>query len=232
MKKSNILLALMIVFSLVLSACGTPDPFEGKWVGTYDMTDIVMDALMQEEGAEEYLDYFELENLAVKVNLIFEDGTITVVADKDSVEALIVSLETSLYNMMDTMVREALIQMYHEMFDSVNSLEDVAGLTNGMYETGQEILDDVAINQGYPDYDTFIKDSVASAKIREKMTEACEKMNLFGEYGFDEKKGLLAIYYGDNVYEEMQYKFVEDSLVIYTIADGMEMELVCERASE
>ena len=232
MKKHNVFLALMVVLSMCLSACGASNPFEGKWVGTFDMTDLVLDVVLAEDGSEEYAEYLDLKNLILKVDYTFEDGTVKIAVDEDSVSELIANLETSMYNMMDIMIRDQVIQMYQEISSDVETLDDVAALTNGMYETGQEILDDLAAGQGYSDYETFIKDMVASINTGEMMRNACSSLNLYGDYEYDEEAGILTIYYEDNTYEELAYEFSGEQLMIYVEADGFHMEFVCDKVSE
>lgn len=233
MKKRSLLLTVLLVFTMFITACGTKvSPFEGKWVGTFDMTDYVMDVVSADENFEAYGDYLTLENLILKVNFSFEGEDMQMSVDEDSIDALVENLENSMYDMMDKMMRDMLMNEYKKVFADVETLDDVAALTNGMYADGQAILDSVATIQGYDNYDQMITETVASINMGEMMTEACASLDLSGTYGYDEETGILTMYYEDNTYEEMQYVFVDDELVIRVTADDVEFDFHCEKIVE
>lgn len=232
MKNRNLFVGVLVAISFLLSGCRMQDPFVGKWMGSYDMTNAVKKALIEEEGTEDFIEYLELEDLVLEVAFTFADGTLKMETDQDSVNTLVDHMETALYDIMDNMMRDMLLEMYQEMFPDVETLDDVAELTDGLYENGQAILDDMAVNHGYTDYDTYIKSSVESLDMSEILTEACERMNMSGEYDYDEEEGILTISYDDGTYEEMHYVFSGGELDIRMVTDDYYMVFNCEKVNE
>lgn len=216
----------------MLSACEAPDSLEGTWNGTYDMTDAVLDMVFAEKNTEDFMEYMKLKDLTLNVKLEFHDGTIKMEADSSSVDALIVNVETAMYEMMDSMMRDMLLEMYQEMFSDVESLDDVAQLTDGLYENAQALLDDLAVNRGYRDYDTYIESSVKSVNMSEQIKESCKSMDIYGDYECDEDTGVLTIRYDDNTFEKMQYGFKGDKLVLNMSTDGSLIDIEYEKVSE
>lgn len=233
MKKRNLLVTVLLVFTMLVGACGAKvSPFEGKWVGTFDMTDYVMEMVSADESFASYEEYLHLENLILKVDFVFEGENMNMEVDDASVDELVANLESSMYNMMDEMMKDMLLEQYKSMFDGVETLDDVAALTGGMFADGQAILDSVATSTGYTDYESMITETVASINMGEMMEEACGSLDLAGTYDYDEESGILTFYYEDDTYEEMQYKFTDDDLVIRVSAEDIEFDFHCEKVTE
>lgn len=230
MKKRNLLVALLLVFTMLLSACGASDPFVGKWKGNCDLTDYIMD-MMEEEYAD-YMEYIHFENLAFDIDFTFEDGNVTMKVDEASVDAFVANVEVGIRDMMYDMIVDGLMQNYKMMFDGVETLDDVAALSNGEYADGQAILDSIAMVYSYATFDEYMDATVEAMNMGGMLEPMCEALNLSGTYEYDEEAGVLTLYYEDDTYEEMQYKFTDDTLMI-RVSDGtVDFDIECEKVGE
>lgn len=232
MKKRSILLSILLVVSMFITACGAADPFEGKWSGNCDLTDYIMDELLVEY--EEYAEYFEFDDLTIGFDFEFEEGNVTMSVNEESMDTFIANLEDGVYNMMDKMIVNEMIVMYQGMLpdENIQTLDDVAALTDGMYANGQAILDDVASESGYATYEEFLTAAIEEIDAEGMMDSLIEDFDISGTYEYDEEEGVLTFYYEDDTYEEMQYKFTDDTLMI-RLSDGeAEFDVECEKVTE
>lgn len=230
MKKRNFLACLLLVVSMFITACGATSPFEGKWNGTCDITDYIMDEILAEY--EEYAEYFEFENLSFGLDFTFEDGNVAMSVNEESMDTFVDNLEAGVYNMMDKMIVDQMVVMYKDMFPDVETLDDVAALTDGVYENGQAILNEVATSSGYNTYEEFLTAAVKELNAEELLSSLTEDLDVTGTYDYDEDAGILTFYYEDNTYEEMKYQFTDDTLTI-RLSDGeSEFDVTCVKAAE
>ena len=74
MKKRCFLLSILLVISMMLGACGSGNPFEGKWTGKLDVTKQFEDGIKAYyPELEEYVDF---EDLTFVIDVTFDDGMI------------------------------------------------------------------------------------------------------------------------------------------------------------
>ena len=84
MKRKSILLSILLLITFVLGACGSGDPFEGKWRGKLDVTKQFEDGIIAHyPDLEEYVDF---EDLTFMIEITFKDGIMSMAVDQGSVE--------------------------------------------------------------------------------------------------------------------------------------------------
>lgn len=205
MKKRNLLTALLLTLTLMLTACGEPSPFVGSWRGTCDLTDLIVSesVLGSDEDLMQYAD--QIEGLELVINFEFTEDKMSMSVDDTSVDTFLVNLETSMKNMMEAYMVDELAAYgisYEEYLDEMGMDSDALM---------QAMLDEMNLD----------------AQMRPMMESMAEALELNGSYMYDEEK--ITIIYEDNTYEEMFYAFNEEVLTItFVDADGTEFDIVCE----
>lgn len=221
MKKRNVLLAVLLAFSMFMTACGASDPFAGKWRGTCDLTDYIEDMMVAEDPS--YADYMNFEDLSFVIEFTFEDGEISMEVDQDSVDQFVKNVEDGMYDMMDALMEAELLKLVPD----AETLDDAAAQLG--YENGEVLLESLAQMSGYDTYDAFISATVESADMAGSLEPLYEELNLSGTYEYDEEDGILTVTYEDESEEEMEYEFDGDELVI-RISDGeATFDVKCEK---
>ena len=224
MKRRNLLLMLVLAFALFLTACGgtgdaegasgsekesqkdseteseEANPFVGKWKGTLDLTDYVVDAVISGDPTMET--YLDLEGLAFVINMEYTEDEIKMSVDTISAETFVTNLETGLIKMLDAML--------------VAQLEG----------TGVTVEEAIAA-LGY-DYDTYMKETVAAMNLGAAITEPfIEALAIEATYEYEED-GTLTFYYTDNTYEEFEYAFDGENLTVTMISGDEKYDIKCE----
>lgn len=221
MKKRNVLLAVLLAFSMFMTACGASDPFAGKWKGTCDLTDYIMDMMVAEDP--EYADYMSFEDLTFVIEFTFEDGEITMEVDEDSVDQFVKNVEDDMYDMMGAVMEAELLKLV----PGAEDLDDAA--TQLGYDNGEVLLESLAQMSGYESYEALLLDTIESADMAGTLEPLYEELNLSGTYEYDEEEGILTITYEDESEEEMEYEFNGDELMIH-ISDGeTTFDIECEK---
>ena len=120
MKKRYLLLSILLVFSMLLGACGTGDPFKGKWRGTLDVTQQFEDGL--KANVPELEAYVDFEDLIFEIDVMFEDGE------------LFMEVDPACYETFDAKFKEGMVGIE---VGSLMAFLDAAGVT---LEEAQQIL--------------------------------------------------------------------------------------------
>ena len=84
MKKRCLLLSIVLILSVLLGACRSSDPFEGKWRGSLDVTKQFEDGIV--ENYPEFAEHVDFEDLVFYIDVTFEDGMVSMHVDEASVE--------------------------------------------------------------------------------------------------------------------------------------------------
>ena len=79
MKKRCVLLSILLVLSMMLGACESGNPFEGKWRGKLDVTKQFEDGI--KANIPELAQYVDFEDLVFEIDVVFEDGVMSMVVD-------------------------------------------------------------------------------------------------------------------------------------------------------
>lgn len=203
MRKRNLLVSLVLVFTLILTACGQDNPFIGSWRGTCDLTDFIVDSVVgDDETLRQYME--GVDGLEFVINFEFEENTMSMSVDEASGEAFIANLETSMKNMMEAVLVDGLSEY------GISYEEYVA--ESGM--DAEQLLD------------SMLDEMELMSQMDSMVDSMIEALELSGSYMFDE--GKLTIVYDDGTYEEMMYEFDGDTLTITVVAeDGTEFPIVC-----
>lgn len=203
MRKRNLLVSLVLVFTLILTACGQDNPFIGSWRGTCDLTDFIVDSVVgDDETLRQYME--GVDGLEFVINFEFEENTMSMSVDEASGEAFIANLETSMKNMMEAVLIDGLSEY------GISYEEYVA--ESGM--DAEQLLD------------SMLDEMELMSQMDSMVDSMIEALELSGSYMFDE--GKLTIVYDDGTYEEMMYEFDGDTLTITVVAeDGTEFPIVC-----
>lgn len=203
MRKRNLLVSLVLVFTLILTACGQDNPFIGSWRGTCDLTDFIVGSVVgDDETLRQYME--GVDGLEFVINFEFEENTMSMSVDEASGEAFIANLETSMKNMMEAVLVDGLSEY------GISYEEYVA--ESGM--DAEQLLD------------SMLDEMELMSQMDSMVDSMIEALELSGSYMFDEEK--LTIVYDDGTYEEMMYEFDGDTLTITVVAeDGTEFPIVC-----
>lgn len=203
MKKRNFLVALLLVFTMLLSACGASDPFVGKWKGTCDLTDYIVQGVVS--GDETMEKYLEFEGLEFVINFEFTEDEISMSVDEASLDSFVANFEAGMINMMEAMLIDELAGygMSYEEYVAESGMDSEALM--------KELLDEMNM----------------TAQMDAMVEALAESLELSGTYSFDGE--VLTVTYEDNTYEEMGYVFDGETLTI-TVSDGeTEFPIICEK---
>jgi len=205
MRKRNLFASLLLVFAIMLTACGEPSPFLGSWKGTCDFTDAIVaeSELGTDEKLSKYMD--EIHGLEVVFNFEFTEDKIHMSVDEDSVDTFIKNMENSMKTVMED-------YMIDELASHGISYEEYLAESGMDSETLlQSMLDEMNM-------------TVQMEAMLDSMVQA---LDLNGSYMYDEEK--LTVVYEDNTYEEIDYTFEGDVLtIIFVDSNGVEYPINCK----
>lgn len=224
MKKRNLLVAVLLVITMLITACGGASPFEGKWRGNLDLTQYIMD-LMEEEYAE-YMEYLHFEDLSFDIYFSFEGDKVSLEVDKSTVEKFVKNAEDGMTVMMDEMMTGMLLAMV----PGAKTLDDVAPYFG--VADGAAVLEYLAVMSGYENYAKMIADTVKEAAMGSMIDPLVKTLDLEASFKYDEGAGTLKLTYQDGNEEVMKYRF-EGNVLVITISDGTsEFDIYCERTAK
>lgn len=191
MKKRNLFVALMMAIVMIISGCGvgTENKFIGTWTGTLDMTDYIVQSIVAQD--ENLEKYAEFEDLSFTLVFEFTEENISLHLEEASTTKYIENITVGVERMIDAMVAEL-------------------ATTNDMTE--EDIYAGMGVTR-----DAYIQSVVDSMKLETAVSEMAEALALKGTYKYDGEK--IVVIYEDDTYEEMQYSFEGETLVI-TVSDG------------
>lgn len=207
MKKRSILLSVLLMLIFLLAACSSKDPFEGKWKGTLDLTAQFEDGI--KAAYPQLEEYVNFEDLAVVIDITFEDGTLSMAVNQDSVK----EFESHFAEDMEEVERGSLMLYL-----------DTAGLS----------LEEAVAESGVTE-EEYISDMIQSLEtdkmkdtIKEITNEALagfEKVN--GPYTFNEET--VNVRYDELEYESIMYTFEGNNLILTFYGEGFSLRVVCEK---
>ena len=211
MKKRTLLFSVVLTVVLMLTACGkspqSNSPFEGKWLGTLDVTKQFEDGIA--ENYPELKEFIDFEELVFLIDVTFKDGEMSMVVQQDSIDTFTANFETAMQNF------------------GRNALEE-------WLETQDLTLEEVIAESGV-DEESYFADRFKQMGITD-MTESMNQIvntsldglsKVKGAYTFDEENIHLA--FEDNTFEEMKYELNGDTLLITVVGDGFSLHIECEK---
>lgn len=207
MKKRNILLSLLLVLTMMFTACGSGDPFEGKWIGTLDVTKQFNDGIIEHfPGLAEYAAF---EDLVFVIDIEFADGMMTMSVDQDSIDAFNENFEAG----MEILARGAVIVE-----------AESTGLT----------LEEAVLESGLSE-EEYIEARLAEMEM-EKMKEAMQNVtnesvaaisSINGPYTYNTDD--VNLRYEDDYYEAIEYEFEGNQLILTFRGESYSLRVECEK---
>ena len=215
MKKRYFLLSILLIFSMMLGACGSGNPFEGKWRGRLDVTKQFEDGI--KAHYPDLVEYVDFEDLVFEIDITFEDGVMSMAVDQSSVE----NFSTNFANGM-LGVEEG----------SLMAFLDAAGVTleEAVAESGMTEEEYVAARMSIPEVKEVIeKMTTGMLSVTEMALSGFEAVN--GTYTFNDDE--VHVRYEDDKYEAIAYSFEGDDLILTfkgIIKDQeFSLRIVCEK---
>lgn len=215
MKKRYFLLSILLIFSMMLGACGSGNPFEGKWRGRLDVTKQFEDGI--KAHYPDLVDYVDFEDLVFEIDVTFEDGVMSMAVDQNSVE----SFSTNFANGMLSVEEGSLMAFL-----------DAAGVTleEAVAESGMTEEEYIAARMSIPEVKEVIeKMTTGMLSVTEMALSGFEAVN--GTYTFNDDE--VHVRYEDDKYEAIAYSFEGDDLILTfkgIIKDQeFSLRIVCEK---
>lgn len=210
MKKRCLLLSILLAFSMLLGACGSGNPFEGKWRGTLDVTKQFEDGIKAHyPELEEYVDF---EDLTFMIDITFEDGMMSMSVDPASVENF------------NTNFAEGMLDVEE---GSLMAYLNAAGIT----------LEEAVAESGMTEeeYIAYMLNSSEVRDVIDTMTANMTEVTDAALAGFEEVEGpytyneeTVNIRYSEEEYEAVEYSFEGDDLILIFRGDGFSLRIECE----
>lgn len=203
MKKRNLILALVMAVTMLFTACGSeePNPFVGKWTGTIDLTDYIVEEMVAED--ESMKEFAKFENLNFTLVFEFTEEEISLHVDEASAQQFVANVETGVTNMMDAMV---------------------ADMAAEYSMTAEDIYAGMGVTR-----EAFIQSTIDSMHLDSLVSGMAESLELKGTYDYDKEK--IVVYYEDDTYEEMKYTKGAEDLTITVSDGSNQFVINCQKSN-
>ena len=206
MKRKSILLSILLLITFVLGACGSGDPFEGKWRGKLDVTKQFEDGIIAHyPDLEEYVDF---EDLTFMIDITFKDGMMSMAVDQGSVENFNNNFAKGMIG-----VEEGSLMAY---LDAAELTLEEAVAESGMTE------------------EEYIASMVSVLPV-EEMKANMKGVTDAALAGFDAVNGpytynddTVNVRYESDEYEAIEYDFEGDTLILVFRGEGFSLRIECE----
>lgn len=215
MKKRYFLLSILLIFSMMLGACGSGNPFEGKWKGRLDVTKQFEDGI--KAHYPDLVEYVDFEDLVFEIDVTFEDGVMSMAVDQSSVENFSTNFADGMLGVEE---------------GSLMAFLDAAGVTleEAVAESGMTEEEYVAARMSIPEVKEVIeKMTTGMLSVTEMALSGFEAVN--GTYTFNDDE--VHVRYEDDKYEAIAYSFEGDDLILTfkgIIKDQeFSLRIVCEK---
>lgn len=215
MKKRYFLLSILLIFSMMLGACGSGNPFEGKWRGRLDVTKQFEDGI--KAHYPDLVEYVDFEDLVFEIDVTFEDGVMSMAVDQSSVENFSTNFADGMLGVEE---------------GSLMAFLDAAGVTleEAVAESGMTEEEYVAARMSIPEVKEVIeKMTTGMLSVTEMALSGFEAVN--GTYTFNDDE--VHVRYEDDKYEAIAYSFEGDDLILTfkgIIKDQeFSLRIVCEK---
>lgn len=211
MKKRCLLLSILLVFSTLLGACGSGDPFKGTWKGTLDVTKQFEDGIV--EHYPDLAEYVDFEDLTFVINITFSDGMMTMSVDQDSVENFNNNFAAGMIG-----VEEGSLMAY--LNEAGLTLEEAVA-ESGMTE--EEYIEYMLSSEEVTEIMDPMKENMM--EVTEAALIGFESVN--GPYTFNEET--VNIHYNDDQYEAVEYSFEGDNLILVFRGENYSLRVECTK---
>lgn len=208
MKKRNILFAMVLAFSMLITACGgNNQTLEGKWVGSLDVTKQFEDGI--KEAYPDLAEYVDFDELIFVLDIAFVDGQMSMSVQQESIDAFNANFAEGMEGMAEGYWTAQLAK-----FDMT--------LEEDIYESGMT----------EEDYLQSIYKQTQIDKMIESMSDVTNKTldklsNMKGTYTVLDSE--LRLWYTDDDYEAMEHSFKGKALNIIIKGDNFSLLVECEK---
>ena len=210
MKKRNILFALLMAMTMLITACGSGNQtLDGKWIGTLDLTKQFEDGV--KTAYPDLAEYVDFEGLVFEFDVAFVDGEMSMVVQQASVDS---------FNKNFAAGMKALAEGYW----SAGLAQIDMTMEEAMYESG---MDETAYLQRIYSTTGIDKMITSMTDVTNKTLDRLSKMKGMYTTPVDNE---LRLYYTDNEYESMDYSFKGKVLNIVIKGDGFSLKIECEKS--
>lgn len=209
MKKRHIVVAFILVMAMVATACGSSkQTLEGKWIGTLDLTKQFEDGI---KAANPDLEkYVAFENLIFQMDISFVEGQMEMSVKQESMEYFDANFAEGMKNIAVEYWKDGLAEFHMSLEEAITE----SGMTEEEY-----------MNRIYKE--TGIDKMIESMSgITEKTLEKLSNMR--GTYTTPVNNE-LRLYYTEDDYESMGYKFKDKQLNITIKGDSFTLLIECEK---
>ena len=204
MKKCNACLVLVMVVVMLVTGCTKEEsvnPFQGKWTGSVDMTEHVVNSMVTEN--ENLKDFLDFEQLTFSLEFEFAEESVSLHVEETSKQQFITNMKAGVVKMVDAMVADV----------ATKNDTTAADIYNGMGVTRDE----------------YIQSVVESLKIEELVSSMASALELNGSYEYNDEK--IVVLYEDDTYEEMTYTLGIEDLTITVSDGTNSFVIPCSKAN-
>lgn len=177
------------------------NPFQGKWTGSVDMTEHVVNSMVTEN--ENLKDFLDFEQLTFSLEFEFAEESVSLHVEETSKQQFITNMKAGVVKMVDAMVADV----------ATKNDTTAADIYNGMGVTRDE----------------YIQSVVESLKIEELVSSMASALELNGSYEYNDEK--IVVLYEDDTYEEMTYTLGIEDLTITVSDGTNSFVIPCSKAN-
>ena len=209
MKRRNILFALLLAMTMIVTACGSsPKSVEGKWIGSMDLTKQFEDGI--KAAYPDLAEYVDFEDLVFKLDISFLEGQMTMSVQQDSIDTFNTNFSNGMHNIAVGYWEAGLALIDMNLEEAISE----SGMTEEQY-----------YNRIYRE--TGIDKMITSmTEVTNKTLDKLSGMN--GTYTTPVEKE-LRLYYTEDTYESMEYTFKGKKLNITIKGDSFSLLIECEK---
>lgn len=207
MKKRNILFAMVLAISMLITACGSNQTLEGKWVGSLDVTKQFEDGI--KAAYPDLADYVDFEDLVFVLDISFIDGQMSMSVQQESIDAF------------NTNFAEGMKGMAEGYWAAGLAKYDMT-LEEDIYESGMTEEDYLQSIYKQTQIDKMI---VAMNDVTNKTLDKLSNMK--GTYTVLDSE--LRLWYTEDDYEAMEHSFKGKALNIIIKGDNFSLLIECEK---
>ena len=201
MKRRNVFLVLVMTICMLLSACGSAkaDSLVGKWTGSLDLTNQIVQNMVAANSALEK--HAQFENLQFSVVFYFTADEVKVHIDEASTQQFVANMKTGVGNTVDAMVAAAAAE-------------------NNM--TVEAVYAGMGVTR-----DSYVQSLIEAMQLEAMVKSIAESLELKGAYKADEET--IVVLYEDDTYEEMKYALDGDKLTITISDGTNQYQIPCTK---
>ena len=198
-KNRNIAAGILLSLCLLVTACGSSNPFTGTWKGSCDFTSLMVEYMVADNPSLE--EYVNFEALELDIYFEFDEDHITLSVDEGSMETFAENLKNGVIAMKDAMIED---------YAKENEID-----TEDVYVMMQM------------DRETYMNETIESMGIDEMVKGLAETFEVSGTYKYDDE--VIYILHEDYTYDEMKYVFKGKTLTITISDGEEGYDFLCER---